>query len=29
VLQCDDLYVTDLGGPAFRYPVGRLALDLP
>jgi len=29
VLQCDDLYITDVGGPAFRYDVGRLALDLP
>ncbi len=29
VLQCDDLYITDVGGPAFRYGVGRLALDLP
>jgi len=29
VLQCDDLYITDVGGPAFRHDVGRLALDLP
>ena len=28
-LQCDDLYVTDLGGPAWRYDAGRFALDLP
>jgi hypothetical protein len=28
-LQCDDLYVTDLDGPAFRYDAGRLVLDLP
>ena len=28
-LQCDDLYVTDLGGPALRYDTGRSVLDLP
>jgi hypothetical protein len=28
-LQCNDLYVTDVGGPARRYATGRPALDLP
>jgi hypothetical protein len=28
-LQCSDLYVSDIGGPALRYGAGRLALDLP